>query len=475
MSQFRAYAPLLTLRWPILILAIGIGLSAFLGLQLQQRATDTWQKRAEQAAAQQSVTMLGWIEESYGMLSGIAALVENSGEVDAGEFLNAVHGMESRAKVNFVQIKALLENGNDGWRIKYSSATSQTDAGFPRQDAPPSKALQDLLSRAKDTPNEWLMSLPFTDASGKHHVLVVLISSAKPDFAVVGVLALQRMMESMTASSASAGMFLDLNVKVEEKDTPVSVRTAHATASIVFDSHTLTHTARTNFDQHWKFTQDFDGGSDLRLARSVWGGGTLLSILMAVFVAALLQQNRQVQQRVEIATRDIEKAMALKSEIAALSIALQQTASPSECGAVLLSRFAERFGCRQGMLAIATPSGELDVVARYGAAPSDRSKSRYSINEGVVGQCARERKVVHLVLPADEAWRIHSGLGSTGAAEVWFFPIEHGGVLIGVIELATLAPLESGDQALLVDAMPVISLRLADLQRRITTETGPKP
>ena len=474
MSMSRASSPLLTLRWPILILVIGIGLSAILGLQLQQRATDTWQKRAEQAAAQQSMTMLGWIEESYGMLSGIAALVENSSNVDAGEFLNAVDGMETRAKVNFIQVKALLENGKDGWRVKYSSATPQADAGFPRQDARPSKVLHDVLSRAQDTPNEWLMSPPFADASGKQYVLVVLISAAKPDYAVVGVLALQRMMESLTEVSGSAGMFLDLNIKAEGTDTPASLRIAQAASPIVFDSHTLTYTARANLDLHWQFTQDFDGGSDRRLARSVWGGGTLLSILIAVFIAALLRQNRQVQQRVELATRDIEKAMAQKSEVASLSIALQQAASPSDCGAVLLSRFAERFGCRQGMLAIATSSDALEVVACYGAAPADVSKTRYDMNEGVVGQCARERKVVHLVLPTDDAWRIRSGLGSTAPAEVWLFPVEHGGVLTGVIELATLAPIEASEQALLADAMPVIGLRLADLQRRTPTDTGGK-
>jgi hypothetical protein len=193
-----------------------------------------------------------------------------------------------------------------------------------------------------------------------------------------------------------------------------------------------------------------------------------------VFIAALLRQNRQVQQRVELATRDIEKAMAQKSEVASLSIALQQAASPSDCGAVLLSRFAERFGCRQGMLAIVTPSGELDVVARYGAAPGHVSETRYDMKKGVVGQCARERKVVHLVLPTDEASRIRSGLGSTAPAEVWLFPVEHGGVLTGVIELATLAPIEASEQALLADAMPVIGLRLADLQRRTPTDTGGK-
>ena len=81
--------------------------------------------------------------------------------------------------------------------------------------------------------------------------------------------------------------------------------------------------------------------------------------------------------------------MALKSEVASLSIALQQAASPADYDALLLGRFSERIGCRQGMLAIATPSWAFDVVARYGAAPADRSKAHYDMNEGVVGQCAR--------------------------------------------------------------------------------------
>lgn len=295
--------------WPAVVLVIGIGLSVLLANVLQQRAVETWQKRAEQDAARQSMTLLSWIEESYGMLSAVVALVENSGKVDAGEFLNAVDGLEARVRVNFISVKAMLERRKEGWGTKYSSAAATADPVLPKPGAPLTPLLLDTLSHARDTPNEWFMSAPFADADGKKHVYVVLVPAEKNEFALVGVLGVQRMLDSLLGGNSGAGMFLEFKLNAQGSDAQAVMSVAKAGSPVIHRSNTLTQTAHANLELAWQFTNEFDGGIDRRLSLGVGGGGMLLSVIIALFIASMRRQNQRIQQRVQDATRELATAL----------------------------------------------------------------------------------------------------------------------------------------------------------------------
>ena len=281
-----------------MVLVIGIGLFVVLANELQQKAVETWQKRAEQEAARQSMTLLSWIEESYAMLSGLVALVENSSEVDGGEFLNAMDGLEARAKINFMPVKAMMQKSKKEWSTKYSSAAESSDPVLPKPGAPPAKLLLDTLVHAEDAPNEWLMSAPFV-AGGKKYVYVVLVPATKREFALVGMLGVQRMLESLAEENGRAGQFLDLKLKAEGSDKETTINVAKADSPVIHRSNTLTRTARADLDLAWQFSSELDDGIDRRLALSVGGGGILLSVLVAFFVASMQRQNQRIQRRVE--------------------------------------------------------------------------------------------------------------------------------------------------------------------------------
>lgn len=192
---FRAF-------WPVLILLLGLGISATLGTSLAQRSEKIWVERANQEASQQSMTLLSWIEESYSMLSGLMALIDNSNNVEPEEFLNAVDGMETRAEVNLVSVKAILENGIDGWHIKYSSAPRGADPVYPQQQTAILPMLQSTLDYALEAPNEWVISPPFNDRNNQKHVYVVLASVYKSDLAIAGVLNIEQMVDSLSKSNS---------------------------------------------------------------------------------------------------------------------------------------------------------------------------------------------------------------------------------------------------------------------------------
>ena len=87
---------------PILIFVLGTGGSWSLSQAFRQDALRAWQAQVEQTAHALSGTLLGWLEESYAPLSGLAILFENSREVTQVEFLGATDALEARATAFFL-------------------------------------------------------------------------------------------------------------------------------------------------------------------------------------------------------------------------------------------------------------------------------------------------------------------------------------------------------------------------------------
>jgi len=85
--------------WILLILLAvgGIVGSYALSEKFRTDAKAAWEAEASQAARWLSGTVLGWLEESYAPLSGLAILFENSREVTEVEFLGATDALEARA------------------------------------------------------------------------------------------------------------------------------------------------------------------------------------------------------------------------------------------------------------------------------------------------------------------------------------------------------------------------------------------
>nr|MDJ0667624.1 hypothetical protein [Desulfobacterales bacterium] len=96
-------------RWIILaaFLIAGIGGSYALSAAFRLDAREAWQAQANKVGQWLSGTLLGWLEESYAPLSGLAILFENSSNVSEAEYLGAVDGLESRATAYFLDATAV--------------------------------------------------------------------------------------------------------------------------------------------------------------------------------------------------------------------------------------------------------------------------------------------------------------------------------------------------------------------------------
>ena len=146
------------------VVAAGIVASLLISYALYRSAERQWIARAESEAQRLSTMLLGWIDDSYAPLSGLAALVDNSQTTRPEDFLNAYDGMESRATTAFLGAAAMLERDATGaWVLAISSGNFE----FLEKDAADGFIkLQPLIELAWARRNQFVLGPPTRSSDG---------------------------------------------------------------------------------------------------------------------------------------------------------------------------------------------------------------------------------------------------------------------------------------------------------------------
>jgi len=167
----------------------------------------------------------------------------------------------------------------------------------------------------------------------------------------------------------------------------------------------------------------------------------------------------------------MERQRWVKSHAARLTAELQGAASLAEFGERLLSGLVPLLG--GGVAAfylLDEERGRLRRVAGYGLPGSAASADTFEPGEGIVGQCARDRKPIAIEQLPPDYLRITSGLGEAAPARVDALPLCSRDALLGVLEVAGLRAPSEQETALLDDLLPVVAMSLEVLQRNLHTQ-----
>jgi signal transduction histidine kinase/DNA-binding response OmpR family regulator/HPt (histidine-containing phosphotransfer) domain-containing protein/HAMP domain-containing protein len=160
----------------------------------------------------------------------------------------------------------------------------------------------------------------------------------------------------------------------------------------------------------------------------------------------------------------------VKSHASKLTGELQGAATLEEFGQRLLSGLVPLLG--GGIAAFYVweeKSGHLRRAAAHGQM-NEASGDVFALGEGLVGQCARERKMVRLTnLPAHYA-RVSSGVGSAPPTYAVALPLLSKDALLGVVELASFHETNPREKSLMEELLPVAALSLEVLQRNLRTQ-----
>lgn len=177
----------------------------------------------------------------------------------------------------------------------------------------------------------------------------------------------------------------------------------------------------------------------------------------------LLTESRQREE----AQRSLLGEMQIRSRIAETGSRLREAEEPGGLANVFLSSLSHLMDLSHGALYVARPGERmLRLTGAYGIA-LDQIGASFGYGEGLVGQCAVDRKTNVLEIPTDGFWHLIPGL--EGGMPRWLVitPVIHHDLLLGVLELAMFTRLDARQHEVLEELVDSLALHLKVLLRSL--------
>ncbi|NOV04462.1 response regulator [Paenibacillus planticolens] len=155
---------------------------------------------------------------------------------------------------------------------------------------------------------------------------------------------------------------------------------------------------------------------------------------------------------------------------------LQGISDMETLGSTFISKAAELFGASFGLFYLRSTHKEkvaMEKIAAYAMMmehTDDIGIHRFHLGEGLVGQCALEKRMFHFMNVPDHYVKITTGLGAVKAQSVLIVPILHNHEVIAVMELASLNKFTHQQLELLEDILDVLGTIVHSVQTRAEVE-----
>jgi two-component system sensor histidine kinase/response regulator len=302
----------ITTWFMLILLAVGGIVGSYtLSEKFRTDARQVWQEKASQSARWLSATVLGWLDESYTPLSGLAILFENSREVTEVEFLGATDALEARATAFFLDAKAVARPGADGdkWSIEFSN----DPLGPLSPDTPLSKypVILETIKVAVDYPDQVMLGPPFTGAEGSRYSPAALaIQDAHGPLVVIGLVNFDAIAKGIFDLHRLDGLQLQIQGRFKELGGPGPQRDVigKPAPDALHTVTTRTVSAGADLSITWYVNKRFSNGPQEALADFTLMGGIGGTLLLVSFFGLLLQRNRTISKKVEEATDELAES-----------------------------------------------------------------------------------------------------------------------------------------------------------------------
>ena len=190
-------------------------------------------------------------------------------------------------------------------------------------------------------------------------------------------------------------------------------------------------------------------------------------------VAALKDTINEMIRNLKDTTHKNTEQDWLKTNLAKFSRMLQGQRDLTAVGEMILSELAPVVKAHQAefyVLAGDKDQQRLKLLASYASAGRRSHGKELDVGEGVIGQCAIEKRKILLINIEGRRFRINTGLTRSQAAEVLVMPIVFEGELRGVVELASLESFSPSHQAFLDQLMESIGIVINTIEANSRTE-----
>jgi signal transduction histidine kinase/HAMP domain-containing protein len=185
--------------------------------------------------------------------------------------------------------------------------------------------------------------------------------------------------------------------------------------------------------------------------------------------------NEMIRNLRETTRQNIEQDW-LKTNLERFTRMLQGQRDLAAVSAMILSELATLVSAQHGVFYSMTGPADvgepvLEFQAGYGYEERKRLSTSFRLGEGLVGQCAKEKKRILISEVPEDYVRISSGLGSAAPLNIIVLPVLFEGSVRAVLELASLNPFSPIHQAFLDHVTESIGLVLNTIEANSLTET----
>ena len=163
----------------------------------------------------------------------------------------------------------------------------------------------------------------------------------------------------------------------------------------------------------------------------------------------------------------------LKTNLANFSRRMQGQRDLNSVAEMLLSELAPLVHAQQGIIYVVRESGHgprLSQVAAYADSADPTSPREYAFNEGLIGQCARERRVLVISDVPSNSIRISSGIVDAAPQNVVVLPVLFEEQVRAVIELASIDDFTASHLAFLEQLADIIGVVINNIEGTMRTE-----
>ena len=165
----------------------------------------------------------------------------------------------------------------------------------------------------------------------------------------------------------------------------------------------------------------------------------------------------------------------LKTNLAKFSRMLQGQRDLTNVGRMVLSELCPVVSAQQAEFYVLDEENEeehawLTLLGSYASDGQETLGKRISLGQGIVGQCALERRKIILEKPPQNYLRISSGLGEAPPNSIMVLPLIFEGQVKGVLELASFEGFNPTHHALLEQLTESIGIVLNTIEANMRTE-----
>jgi two-component system sensor histidine kinase/response regulator len=205
----------------------------------------------------------------------------------------------------------------------------------------------------------------------------------------------------------------------------------------------------------------------------------LLGLLAAVVTLGAVMARRisrevalpvqAVFDKLESSNQELNTQMALSSAVAEMAPRLQTASTFAELAHTFLAGLARHLKLGQGSL-YHVQGEHLTLCGGFARPDNATLPAEIAFGEGLLGQCALDRRPIELKRPTEGYLKVGSALAELTPACVLLLPIINNDVLLGIVELALTEEPDQDDRQLIESMLPMLALCMEIIARTERTQ-----